>query len=57
MFGGTLGTWEKIPVDLELKEHANLKFSRPYPVLKLHKQMFKKELKRLVILGVLRKVK
>ena len=53
MFDGTLGTWKTDQLDFELKEDADPICLRPYPVLKLHKEMFKKEVERLVLLGVL----
>ena len=52
MFDGTLGMWKTTPVDLELKDDAKPVWSRPYPVPKVQKTMFKKEVKRLVRLGV-----
>ena len=53
MFDDTLGMWNTTPVDLELKENAKSVCSRPYPVPKVHKMMFKKEVKILVSLGVI----
>ena len=43
LFDGTIGTWKKDPVDFELKEDAKPIFLRPYPVPKVHEEMFKKE--------------
>ena len=54
MFDGTLGMWNTTPVDLELKDEAKPVFSQPYPVTKLDEAMFIKELKTLMILGVLK---
>ena len=53
MFNGTLGTWKIYQPYFKLKEDANPICSWPYPVLKVHKEMFKKEVERLVLLGVL----
>ena len=53
LFDGTLGTWKIDPVDFELKEDAKPRFSRLYPVTKVHEKMFKKEVERLFLLGVL----
>ena len=53
-FDGTLGTWNTAPVDLELKDDVNPVCSRPYPLLKVHKEMFRKEVDILVLLGVIR---
>ena len=50
---GTLGTWNTTPVGLELKDDSKPVFSRPYPVPRVHKEIFRKEVKRLVSLGVL----
>ena len=50
LFDGTLGTWITDPVYFELKEDAKPIFLRPYTVPKLHKEMFKKEVERLVLL-------
>ena len=52
-FDGTLGTWEKDPVDPRLKEYAKLICSQPYPVLKVKEEIFKKEVECLVLLLVL----
>ena len=43
LFDGKLVTWETGSVEFDLKENANPIFSRPYPVLKVQKEMFKKE--------------
>ena len=52
MSTGTLGTWKTDPVDFELKEDARPVCSRPYPVPKLHAEISKKDVERLVLLGV-----
>ena len=49
-----LVTWNITPINLELKEKANPVCSRPYPVTKVHKSLFIKEVKRLTIFGVLK---
>ena len=53
MFDGTLSTWKTDPVDFEVKEYVKPICSRPYPVPKVHEEMFKKEVERVVLLGVL----
>ena len=53
LFGGTFFTWNITTVDLELKDDAKPVCSQPYPVLTVHEAMFRKEVKRLVNLGVL----
>ena len=40
LFDGTLGTRKIYLVDLELKEDEEPICSRPYPVTKLHEEMF-----------------
>ena len=56
IFDGTLGKWETDPVDFELKEGSTPHSQRHYPVPHLYKETFRKELERLVKLGVLEKV-
>ena len=53
IFDGTLGMWNTTPVDLELKDDAKPVCSWPYLLLKVHAMMFKKEVERIVRLGVL----
>ena len=53
LFDGTLDTWKTDTVDSECKESMKPICLRPYPVPKLHKEMFKKEVERLFLLGVL----
>ena len=53
-FNGTLGTWKTDPVDFELKEDSKPILPQPYPVPKLHKEMLKKEVERLVLLWILK---
>ena len=45
--------WKTPPVNLDLKDDATPTCSRPYPVPRVHEAMFRKEVKRLVKLGVL----
>ena len=42
LFNGTLGVWNDVPVDLELKDDAKPVCSRPYSVPRLHEAMFRK---------------
>ena len=53
LFDGTLGTWKTDPVDFKLKEDVKPICSRPYPVPKVQKKIFKKDVERLIQLGVL----
>ena len=47
-------TWhlKKEPLDIKLNEDTKPIWSRPYPVPKVHEEMFKKEVEFLVLLGV-----
>ena len=56
IFDGILGAWQTEPVDFELKEGSTPHSQRHYPVPHLYKETFKKELEKLVKLGVLEKV-
>ena len=56
IFDGTLGEWKTEPVEFELKEGAKPHSQRFYPMPHIYKETFKKEIKRLVRLGVLEKV-
>ena len=53
MFDVTLGTWNATLVYLELRDDVKPVCSQPYPVPTVHKAIFRKEVKRLVSLGVL----
>ena len=53
LFDGTLGTWKTATVYLELKDDATTVCSRPYPLPRVHEEMFRKEVKIMVLLGVL----
>ena len=54
MFDGTLGDWNTSPVSFDLKEGINPYHSRAYPIPKIHSDTVKKEVERLVKLGVLK---
>ena len=53
LFDGTLGHWETEPIDIELKPDHKPSSARYYPVPRINKATFKKELLRLVDIGVL----
>ena len=55
MFDGSLGDFKTSPVHLELKEGAKPYHGKAFPVPHIHKKTLKKEIERLVALGVLRK--
>ena len=52
LFDGTLGDWNTEPVNFELKSGAKPYHSRAFPIPKVHSETIKKEVKRLVELGV-----
>ena len=56
LFDGTLGTWNDVEVDLELKEDAKPHHARAYPIPKCHIDTLKLEVERLCQIGVLKKV-
>ena len=53
LFGGTLGDWDTVPVDLELNSGSKPFNSKYYPFPRINKETFHKELKFLVKIGVL----
>ena len=53
LFDGTLGDWDTTPVHFELKEGAKPYHGRAYSVPHVHLATLKKEVERLVKLGVL----
>ena len=53
MFDGMLGSWNITLLDLGLKDDAKPVCSRPYPVPRVHKAMFRNEVRRLVKLGII----
>ena len=53
MFGGTFGNWATEPVDLKLKPDSKPFNSRYYSVPRINKETFRKDIKRLVDIGVL----
>ena len=54
-FDGTLGEWKTSPAKLELKEGVTPYSGRAYPVPRIHRDVFKREVDRLVKLGVLKR--
>ena len=57
LFDGTLGNWKTEPVELELNKGEKPHSSRYYPMPRIHKSTFKKELLRLCEIGVLEEVR
>ena len=43
LFDGNLGTWNKIPVDIELKSGAKTYHAKTYPVTRAHGSVLRKE--------------
>ena len=43
MSNGKLDTWKTYPVDFKLKEYVKSICLQPYPVPKVHEEMFKQE--------------
>src|SRR6056300_1523977 len=56
LFDGALGDWKTEPVKLELKKDAKPFHSKPFQVPKIYVETLKKEIERLVELGVLEPV-
>ena len=52
MFIVTLGNYKKYSVDFELQEYTNPICSIPYPVPKVHKEIFEKKVEYVVLLGL-----
>ena len=53
LFDGTLGDWKTEPVHLELKPDAKPYHGKAFPVPFIHKETLRKEVERLVDIGVL----
>ena len=56
LFDGTLGDWKTSPVSLKLKEGIRPYHGKAYPVPHIHKDTLKKEVDRLVEIGVLKRI-
>lgn len=54
VFDGTLGHYKKELIHLDLEPDSKPYHAKPYPVPKVHEETFKKELRHLVDIGVLR---
>ena len=53
LFNGELGDWKSSPVSLELQENAKPFHARAYPVPQIHEAAMRREVERLVSIGVL----
>ena len=56
MFDGTLGKCTGINYTIELKEDTKSYHAKPFPIPNIHKLTLKKEVNRLVKMGVLKKI-
>ena len=54
LFNGTLGDFKTDPISFELKEGAKAFHGRPFPIPHIHLETLKREVERLVELGVLK---
>ena len=54
LFDGTLGDFKTDPISFELKEGAKAFHGRPFPIPHIHLETLKREVERLVELGVLK---
>jgi hypothetical protein len=55
LFDGTLGDWNRPPISIKLKEGAKPYHGRLYPVAQIHNATLRKEINRLVSIGVSKK--
>lgn len=55
LFDGTLGDWQDDPVSFRLKPGATPYHGRAFPIPKIHLETLKKEVERLVQIGVLKR--
>ena len=53
LFNGELGDWDSSPVSIELQPNAKPFHSRAYPVPQVHEAAMRREVERLVAIGVL----
>jgi hypothetical protein len=56
LFDGKLGAWNCAPCSIKLKPGSEPYHARPFPVPRIHELTLKKELDRLVSVGVLKRV-
>ena len=53
MFGGNLGEWDTEPINLDINSYSKPFNCKHYPVSRINKHTFHKELQFLVEIGVL----
>ena len=56
MFDGTLGNYTGSKYKIELRENVTPYHARPFPIPKIHEETLKKEVERLVKIGVLKRI-
>ena len=56
LFDGTLGDWQDELVSFELKPDAKPYHGRPFPIPRVHRDTVKREVERLVEIGVLKPI-
>ena len=56
MFDGTLGTYKGSEYKIELKEGIKPYHAKPFPIPRIHEETLKKEVERLVKIGVLKRI-
>ena len=56
LFDGSLGNWKGDPIDIKLKEGFKPYYQSPIKIAHIHQATFKKDLERLVEVGVLTRI-
>ena len=56
LFDGNLGKFDTEPVKLFFKKKCQVPYQKPYPMLKVHEDLIKTEVKRLCDLRVLERI-
>ena len=56
MFDGTLGTYNGSEYTIEIREGARPYHAKPFPIPRIHEETLKKEVERLVKIGVLKRI-
>ena len=56
MFDGTLGTYKGSVYKIELKDDIKPYHAKPFPIPKVHEATLKKEVERLIKIGVLKRI-
>ena len=56
MFDGTLGSYNGPDYKIELKEEIKPYHAKPFPIPRVHEETLKREVERLVKIGVLKRI-